>query len=64
MTCTTDAALSTGAGREVSFVTTMSFTTQLVALYLLALSVALLRNRMTPQAVSRIVNYSARSLLK
>lgn len=52
MARTAGASLTTWAGKEVAVPATKSFTTQLGTLYLLALAVARLRGRMTPQTVS------------
>lgn len=51
-----DASLPTCAGRERAIPATKSFTTQIAVLYLLTLSLARLRGRMTAQAVSTRVD--------
>jgi len=50
-----DASLPTIAGREKAIPATKSFTTQLAVLYLLTLSMARLRGRMTAHSVSSLI---------
>lgn len=50
-----DASLPTIAGKEKAIPATKSFTTQLVVLYLLTLSMARLRGRMTAHSVSSLI---------
>jgi glucosamine--fructose-6-phosphate aminotransferase (isomerizing) len=50
-----DASLPTFAGKEKAIPATKSFTTQLVVLYLLTLSMARLRGRMTAHSVSSLI---------
>ena len=50
-----DASLPTFAGKEKAIPATKSFTTQLVVLYLLTLSMARLRGRMTAHSVSTLI---------
>jgi glucosamine--fructose-6-phosphate aminotransferase (isomerizing) len=50
-----DASLPTFAGKEKAIPATKSFTTQLVVLYLLTLSMARLRGRMTAHSVSSVI---------
>src|SRR5271168_2003908 len=50
-----DASLPTIAGREKAIPATKSFTTQLVVLYLLTLSMARLRGRVTAHSVSTLI---------
>jgi glucosamine--fructose-6-phosphate aminotransferase (isomerizing) len=50
-----DASLPTFAGKEKAIPATKSFTTQLVVLYLLTLSMARLRGRMTSHSVSSLI---------
>ncbi len=52
MARTADVALTTWAGKEMAIPATKSFTTQLATLYLLTLSIARLRGRMTQQTVA------------
>ncbi|HSY72864.1 MAG TPA: SIS domain-containing protein [Alloacidobacterium sp.] len=51
-----DASLPTFAGKEKAIPATKSFTTQLVVLYLLTLSMARLRGRMTAHSVSSLTD--------